>query len=315
MKNYIVLLLTFLGLSVQAQPLSVELLQQKRTDIPPGQYSGITHVSEDIYAVVHDKAAGGGLFFFTIGFDENGGIGPVSAFETDAGGPLGRDNEDVVYVPETQTLFVSAEADQSIREYYLNGQPSGRSLQVPAPFLSPRRNAGFEALAYRDGRFWTTTEAPLPDETLHRIQSFRLSTLKAEKTWFYRADEPSVPTAGSAHAKAYVHGISALTALPDGRLVVMEREVHVPRGRLLDMVQAFTCTSLYIVDLLQDKGDVLEKTLLARFYTSFMNLANYEGMCLGPVLPDGRQTLLLIADSQDGGQGLTGEYLQLLVLN
>ena len=60
---------------------------------------------------------------------------------------------------------------------------------------------------------------------------------------------------------------------------------------------------------------MLEKTLLTRFNTSFMNLANYEGMCLGPVLPDGRQTLLLLADSQDGSQGLTGEYIQVLALN
>ena len=315
MKNRLLLLLFFLRLSLQAQPLSAELLQLKRLDIPPGQYSGITHVSEDIYAVVHDKAAGGGLFFFTMGFSEDGSLGPVSAFETDAGGPLGRDNEDVVYVPETRTLFVSAEGDQSIREYHLNGQPTGRRLQVPAPLLSPRRNAGFEALAYRDGRFWTTTEAPLPSETLHRLQSFHLSTLKAGKTWYYRADEPAVPAAESARAQAYVHGISALTALPDGRLLVLEREVHVPRGRFLDMIQAFSCISLFVVDPLNDDGKVLEKTLLTRFNTSFMNLANYEGMCLGPVLPDGRQTLLLLADSQDGSQGLTGEYIQVLALN
>jgi hypothetical protein len=29
-----------------------------------------------------------------------------------------------------------------------------------------------------------------------------------------------------------------------------------------------------------------------------MNLANYEGICLGPKLDDGRQTILLINDSQ-----------------
>ena len=31
-----------------------------------------------------------------------------------------------------------------------------------------------------------------------------------------------------------------------------------------------------------------------------MNLSNSEGMCLGPKLNDGRQTLILIADSQNG---------------
>jgi len=38
-------------------------------------------------------------------------------------------------------------------------------------------------------------------------------------------------------------------------------------------------------------------------------------MCLGPILPDGRQTLLLLADSQDGSQGLTGEYIRVLALD
>ena len=313
--NYPILPLLFLlALPLQAQDLSVELIQQKRLEIAPGQYSGITHVSEDIYAVVHDKAVGGGIFFFTIGCNEDGTIGPVTAFETDAGGPGGLDNEDIVYVPETKTLFVSAEGDQSIREYYLNGAPTGRRMQVPSPLLSPTANAGFEALAYCDGNFWTTTESPLPGETLHRLQSFRLSSLKSGKSWNYRAEKPSVPAAEAASAQAYVFGISALTALPDGRLLVLEREVYVPKGSVLDMLKSFTSSSLFLIDPLHDDSPELKKTLLTHFYTSFMNIANFEGMCLGPILPDGRQTLLLLADSQDGSQGLTGEYLWVLAL-
>ena len=315
MKFPVLPLLFLLALPLRAQDLSVEHIQQKRLEIVPGQYSGITHVSEDIYAVVHDKAVGGGIFFFTIGFNADGTIGPVTAFETDAGGPKGLDNEDIVYVPETRTLFVSAEGDQSIREYYLNGAPTGRKLQVPAPLRSPKANAGFEALAYHDGTFWTTTESPLPGETLHRLQSFRLSSLEPGKSWNYRAEEPSVSAAEAASAQAYVYGISALTALPDGRLVVLEREVYVPKGSVLDMLKSFTSCSLFVIDPLGDDSPELRKTLLTQCYTSFLNIANYEGMCLGPVLPDGRQALLLLADSQDGSQGLTGEYIQVLALD
>ena len=315
MKISLLPLLLLLGFSARAQSFSVEHIQQKRMEILPGQYSGITHVSEDIYAVVHDKAVGGGLFFFTIDINPDGTVGPVTAFETDAGGPVGRDNEDVVYVPETQTLFVSAEGDQSIREYYLNGKPTGRKLEVPTPLLSPKANAGFEGLAYNKGVFWTTTESPLPGETLHRMQSFHLSTLKPGKTCYYRAEEPSVSAAEAANALAYVHGISALTALPDGRVVVLEREVYVPKGSVWDMVKSFTYNRLFVTDPLQDNSRELLKTPLTSFYTSFMNIANFEGMCLGPVLPDGRQTLLLLADSQDGGNGLTGEYLRVIALN
>ena len=121
--------------------------------------------------------------------------------------------------------------------------------------------------------------------------------------------------AEAASAKAYVFGISALTALPDERLIVMEREVYVPSGGFFEMMGAFTLTSLFLIDPLHDKSKVLQKTLLTRFYTSFLNLANFEGMCLGPTLPDGRKTLLLLADSQDGSQGLTGEYIRVLALD
>ena len=52
-------------------------------------------------------------------------------------------------------------------------------------------------------------------------------------------------------------------------------------------------------------------------------LANYEGMCLGPRLPDGRRCLILIADSQAGmaslatsigRKQLTREFLKVLLL-
>ena len=296
---------------------AAELIQLRRLEVASGQYSGITCIGEESYAVVHDKARGGGLYIFTLGFREDGTIGPVHAFETDAGGPAGRDNEDVVYVPETRTLFVAAEGDQSIREYDLSGRETGRQLAVPDQFKAIRSNAGFEALAYADGSFWTTTEAPLPAESrpqIHRIQRFRLIGLMPCEQYLYQADEPLVPEAEAKTAQAYVYGISAMTALPDGGLLVLEREVYVPGGGLLQMLSAFSQVSLYRVEPLSDPGEVLQKTLVTRFQTGALNLANFEGMCLGPVLPDGRQTLLMLADSQNGAGGLVGEYIRVMAL-
>jgi hypothetical protein len=52
-------------------------------------------------------------------------------------------------------------------------------------------------------------------------------------------------------------------------------------------------------------------------------LANYEGMCLGPRLPDGRRCLVLIADTQAGmpalaqklgRRQLTHEFVKVLLL-
>ena len=46
-----------------------------------------------------------------------------------------------------------------------------------------------------------------------------------------------------------------------------------------------------------------------------MNLANFEGMCLGPTLPDGSRCLVMIADSQKGSGGLTQEYVKVILLD
>ena len=297
---------------------SPEFIQHARLAIPAGQYSGITRIGDDTYAVVHDKAKGGGLYIFTLALRADGSIQDASAFETDAGGPAGRDNEDVVYVPETQTVFVSAEGDQSIREYRLDGKETGRQLRIPDDLKTILPNAGFEALAYSKGCFWTTTEAPIPGEILprlHRIQAFSLDSLDPTERYLYLADAPAVSDAEAGSAQAYVHGISAMTALPDGRLAVLEREVYVPASGVFSMLaESFTQSTIYLVDPAQCKAGILEKTLLTRFRTSALTLSNFEGMCLGPVLADGRQTLLLIADSQGGSGGLTGEYLRILAL-
>lgn len=106
-----------------------------------------------------------------------------------------------------------------------------------------------------------------------------------------------------------------MTVLPDGRLAVLEREVYVPgSGLFAKLAGSFTENSIYLVDPAHCTAGILEKTLLTRFRTSALTLANFEGMCLGPKMADGRQTLLLIADSQGGSGGLTGEYLRVIAL-
>ena len=43
-------------------------------------------------------------------------------------------------------------------------------------------------------------------------------------------------------------------------------------------------------------------------------IANYEGMCLGPKLPDGRQVIILCADSQDRYMGVLHDWFRTIVL-
>lgn len=303
------------------RPIRLTELSQTRLDIPAGQYSGISYVRANQYVVVNDKGRGGGIHSFVIPVDSLGGVGTVTAIGLKANdsGQKGLDNEDIVYASGRHTLFVASEATQTIREYNLSGKPTGAGLAVPEAFGTAHitHNRGFEALAYNEstGLFWTTTERPLQADTLYRFQSFSAETLEPGKQFLYAAEAPLVEADAAASARAYVFGIPALTALDDGRLLVVEREVYVPRGGLGTLLtESFTTTSLYEVDPQRCKTPVLEKKLLLSFVTSALNLANFEGMCLGPVLPDGTQTLLLIADSQDGAYGLVGEYIKVIKL-
>lgn len=301
--------------------LSVTALPGRRQWITPGQYSGITHLSGDRYAVVHDKSAGGGIHYFRIILDNNGNAMVAKTYPAQANDtlPEGMDNEGIVFLPDRKTLLVSAEADPSIREYRLDGQPTGRSVQIPEDLLSQQPNAGFEALGYSEatGLLWTVTEKNLPadEEGLLRLQSFDAGTLQPSGRYLYRCSPAQIAPERAQEATAYVFGVPAITALPDGRLLVLEREVYVPAGSVWEKARgAMTRTAIYVVNPSAGPAGELGKTLLASFTTNARNLANYEGMCLGPTLPDGRRTLLLIADSQGGMNGLTGEYLKVLLL-
>ena len=293
---------------------------QARLLVSSGQYSGITYIGDNRYAVVHDKSSGGGIHLFDIALDASGGF--VSAIGAEAPGNAsqgaGKDNEGIVYLPESGTLLVSAESDQSISEYSLEGNPTGRSVAVPADLKAIQSNAGFEALGYSPatGLIWAVTEKPLKgDDSVLRLQSFSDKTLEPAGRYLYIPHRPIVSGELAATAQAYVFGIPAVTALDDGRLIVLEREVYVPGGNYIQKAMgSFTRINLFEVDPVHDTAGILQKRLLASFATGALNLANFEGMCLGPVLPDGSQSLLLIADSQGGQGGLTGEYLRIFTL-
>ena len=301
------------GLRATPQPATL-------LNIDPGEYSGITWLGGNQFAVVDDNLKGGGILRFSIPIDADGNVGPVLrqvAPGTEAAGGKEQDNEGIAFVPAESKLYVSSEKHQEIRSYDLNGNDVGTALAVPQDMKDIVDNLGFEALTYNDstGLFWTTTEAPLKNDTflprLLRLQSFDREG-KPARRFFYQTGKPAKT---GRNATAYVFGIPALAALDDGRLLVLEREVYVPNGGLWDKLQgSFTDTHIYLVDPVHDIAGLLRKSLLCSFTTSALNLANFEGMCLGPVLPDGRRTLVLIADSQKGSGGLTNEFVKVILL-
>lgn len=270
----------------------------KRWDIAPAHYSGITPLGGGRYAVASDEEAQAGFYVWNIRFDSLSGRVLEVADEGFRGVPFGldRDAEGIAYCPARGTVFVSGEADQRILEHRMDGSLTGSELAVPEQYGTKniRPNRGFEALGYdtERGLFWTCPESPLAGEDGLDIPLLCFGTdMQLKRTVSYPIDAPKSHKKGRSH----YHGVVAITPMADGSLLVLEREAHIARH-----YSGSRCwCRLYRFHPGEGTKRLLAKwtTRLTATNTRF---ANYEGMCLGPRLADGRQALLLIADSQGG---------------
>ena len=324
MRFTVVLALLLCSLGAMSQDVVLNKQRHFSKTVPAGNYSGITWLGGDRYAVVNDKSPTAGFYLMTIHTDSI--TGELLEAQTDTfltSGQPNRDEEGICYVPRSNTLFVSGEADKSIKEYTLDGQLTGRQLAVPEIFQTARSNGGFEALTYNavTHRFWTTSENTLKADgekpnierkiaNRVRLQSFG-DDLQPISQYWYHSDSSDVKSIKGKDT----YGISGLAALDDGRIVVLEREIRkTPKS-----IGSFVHVKLYLVNPSQQQpGEVLEKQLLAEFRThinlAHQDFANYEGLCAGPRLADGSQLLLLVADSQNQYSGILRDWFKTVVL-
>lgn len=307
--------------------------QQKLTPwhITTAHYSGITPLGKQRYALVSDKSQADGFYRWHIEQDsltgriihvEQEGFFGVRPTFTDRHGWTRRDLEGIAYLPSARSLWISGEGDQRIVEHRLDGSLTGRELAVPSQFSvdSCYFNCGFEALCYDSlyRRFYTTSETTLRHDgfppgvqhpqaaNLLRLQTFDHHGRPTEQ-YAYRTDRARATTFG----RAYISGVPSLCALPDGSLLVMEREGNFR----LPGFQSWVEVKIYRVQPRQQSSispqqtlsslrpeQFLRKQLIASWTTRLnltaRSLANYEAMCLGQPLSDGRLTLLCLNDSQ-----------------
>lgn len=275
--------------------------QRFHKQIPPGNYSGICPLGNDLYAVVDDKAPEDGFYVFRLAIDTlKNRITAAENLGYRSCGLPNRDMEGICYRPSTRTLFISGESDNEVFEYSLDGQRTGRKLTMPSVYKKASRNLGLESLTYDtlSHRFFTTSERPLPGDTLLRIQSFG-DDLQPLRQYLYLPDAPI--------SRKYYYGVSELCAMHDGRLLVLERQVRVPRLKL----NAHTVIRIYEVQPGSDP--ILQKRLLKEFHTRLTltsrKFANYEGLCALS-----SNLLLLIADSQYQYKGFLRDWFMLLPL-
>lgn len=263
--------------------------------LPAGNYSGITVLGNNRYAVVSDKSKEDGFFILHIETDTI--KGQITLLENEgfrSSGLPNRDIEGICYRPSTNTVFISGEQDNEVYEYTLDGKRTGQRLEMPTVFKEAGHNYGLESLTYDKKRhlFYTTSERPLKGDSLLRIQSF-YDNLKPGKFYYYKPDKPI--------SEKYFYGVAELCALDDGRLLVLERQIRVPKLKL------GASTIIRIYEITQTEKPILEKRLVKEFRTRLSltsrKFANYEGFC-----EIGRNHLLLIADSQNRFKGFLRDW-------
>jgi len=330
MRHYILLfLLCFtLSLSAQTELAVVKVNSQKSFSqkVPAGEYSGITHIAADTFAVVSDKSEGKGFFLMKIQTDDKtGDIVDVQNLGYRGEGNGRFDIEGVAYNPHTSTLFVSHEADNSISELTLEGKLTGRVVAFPDSITKNiRKNISLESLCYdsESRLLWTATEGPLiqdgePSTATNGkssvVRLFAFNEKLQQAAWYlYPTDKPS----SSEKARLFTLGVSDLAAIGDGKLLVLEREARVTERYL----GSSALVKVYVVDTKGvSAGSVLSKKLLLSFTTKLNVLrqdwANYEGMCLLPADENGRRKLLLVADSQSQYRGVLKDWFKSVVLS
>ena len=306
--------------------------------VPRGNYSGITRVSDDVYTMVSDKSDS--AIFFNVRLyisKQTGELLQAEYLGTKGEAELiGLDNEAIARVTDS-TVVVASEGKCRLKEYMLDGKPSNENMwgwSVSAEDVWP--NYAFESLTYDSLRntLWTINEAPFRRDgrpaspqnivkNVLRLLAFDMSHRDdSPKAYLYRMDIPSTMKT----AQTYAMGVSELCALPDGQLLVLEREAFIPKAKM----GAFCQCKLYIIDPskatpysfdkeIEPGATYIEKRLLTSWRTNISVLsqswANYEGMCLGPQLENGDQVIVLVSDSQDGYAGILRDWFKTIVIS
>ena len=288
----------------------------------PASLSGITWAGGTNYYAVSDDVFTKemGLYPMTLELASNG----LSVVSCTIPSPTNRiqlakayDLEDVVFDAANGTVWAADETRHTVKEYRLSDGEALRALSLPDDLYHDRPNLGIESLALgADGKtLWACTEEALPCDgprssptsgtTVRLLKYIRPSVQEnftLAETYRYTTD--AWCQAHDFRGKGR-RGVSGLCALPDGSLLVLERELSFGGSNPLTALStASLFYAIYHVDTTpggsRSSASAIKKEKLASGGGSVFTSGNYEGICLGPRLADGSWSVLLVSDAGDG---------------
>ena len=198
----------------------------------------------------------------------------------------------------------------------------------------PRTNGVFEGLARSaDGKgYWTITELPLEKDGMAptfdkadspvRMTYFDKKNRRPIKQFVYELDR----VAKEPKEAFAVNGVTDLLALDDDRLLVIERSYSSGQGadsndiKLYEVSIKKATNTLEFEQLMDSSYTPMTKKLIFDFNSVRTELTkntidNVEGLCYGPVLENGKSSLLLIVDNDFNSQGNRLNQLLLMQIN
>ena len=284
--------------------------QYDAKDVPPGNYSGLVHLAGDRYAVVSDFGTAKGYYNFSIDVDTAGNITDIHTHGFRKLGDNNDDEEAVAYDVSRHHIYIGYEEISTIEEFdVLNGN-SLRRQQISDYMRLGVFNRKIESLTYdpQADCLYTCNEGPLKGDPEQMVR-IRRYTPDLEETgeYTYILDDPlsEMPVGDSHHA----FGVAELLALGDGTLLVLEREFLVaPTG-----LDSWVTNKIFRITPGQQYKQFVTGWRTQLNVDDF-TLANYEGMCLGPKLPNGRQVVILCADSQNRIHGVLRDWFRTILI-
>jgi hypothetical protein len=288
--------------------------------------------ARDVYYALSDDQ--GGTFtststparFYTLRVDvSDGSLGAGDVTVVDVTTLLGADGQpfparsldpEGLTLTREDTLVITSEGIAPaiapfIREFDLSGHQL-RELPVPGAFIPDaggthgvRFNLGFEAAAVApNGQFLfvgaenaVVQDGPAASVTTGSpARLLRYHDGRVDRQYVYPTDPVVAPS-----SVFTVNGLVELLPINNQFLLAMERSFSVGVGNDIRIYRIALpgATDVNGVDDLHQVDQVtpVQKTLLLNLKGLGLTLDNIEGMTLGPRLPDGRQSLLLVSDN------------------